>query len=52
MGAKNSEVSTNPETIPLNGTRSRADAELGDEINTAAEQAKSSGIRTPAVALN
>src|SRR4029453_792097 len=40
------------ETMPLNGTSSRANAEVGAEINTAAKQASSSGIRSPAVGLN
>src|SRR5439155_13700773 len=39
-----------PETIPLNGTWSRADAGVVAEINTAAKQARNSGIRNPATA--
>jgi len=40
-----------PETIPLNGTWSRADAGVAAETNMP-RQATSSGITTPVVALN
>src|SRR5439155_12080847 len=35
-----------PETVPLNGTWSPAAAGMGAEINTAAKQASSSGMRS------
>jgi hypothetical protein len=38
-----------PETIPLNGTWSRADTGVVAEINTAAKQARNNGIRSLAV---
>src|SRR5215471_19576963 len=46
--------STYPETTPLNGTSSRADAGLGAEINTAARHARRSPalLQRSATALN
>jgi hypothetical protein len=51
-GGRNSEVSTYPERVALNGTISLAAAGVGAEINTAEKQASSSGMRSPAVGLN